>query len=110
MTSNQLAFSLGMEGNQLWITVLLYAVIFGGLYFVLMRPQQKKKKQEDEMRKSLQIGDEITTIGGIVGKIVSIKNDSDSVIIETSIDRSKLHIKNWAIAGKNNANVNEKTK
>ena len=62
------------------------------------------------MRKSLQIGDEITTIGGIVGKIVSIKNDSDSVIIETSIDRSKLHIKNWAIAGKNNANVNEKTK
>ena len=110
MTLNQLAFSLGMEGNQLWITVLLYAVIFGGLYFVLMRPQQKKKKQEDEMRKSLQIGDEITTIGGIVGKIVSIKNDSDSVIIETSIDRSKLHIKNWAIAGTNNANVNEKTK
>ena len=68
MTLNQLAFSLGMEGNQLWITVLLYAVIFGGWYFVLMRPQQKKKKQEDEMRKSLQIGDEITTIGGIVGK------------------------------------------
>lgn len=110
MMLNYLSFALVGEGNQFWVMILAYAVIFGGLYFILFRPQQKKKKQEDEMRKNLQIGDDVTTIGGIVGKVVSIKNDSDSLVIETSIDRSKLHIKNWAIASRDNIREDEKTK
>lgn len=110
MTSNYLPLFLNNEGNQFLAMILAYVVIFAGLYFILFRPQQKKKKQEEEMRNALQIGDNVTTIGGIVGRIVSIKSESDSLIIETSVDRSKLHIKNWAIASRDNIIENEKSK
>ncbi len=91
----------GLFGNsgamgQLLSTIVVYAVVIGGLYLFLFRPQQKRRKQEEEMRKSVSIGDEIITIGGIVGRVVSIKNDSDSLIIETASE--KLKIKKWAIA------------
>lgn len=91
----------GLFGNagvtgQLLSSLVVYAVVIGGLYLFLFRPQQKRRKQEEEMRKSVSIGDEITTIGGIVGKVVSVKNDSDSLIIETASE--KLKIKKWAIA------------
>ncbi len=82
--------------SQLITSLLVYAVIIGGMYFLLFRPQQKKRKQEEEMRKSIAIGDEITTIGGIIGKVISIKSDSDSLIIESGSD--KIKIKNWAVA------------
>ncbi len=82
--------------NQLLVSILIYAVVIGGMYFLLFRPQQKKRKQEEEMRKSISIGDEVTTIGGIVGKVISVKNDSDSLVIETGSD--KIRIKKWAIA------------
>ena len=61
----------GAMGN-LFSTLAIYAVIIGGMYFLLFRPQQKKKKQEDEMRQNVKIGDEIVTIGGIVGKVIKI--------------------------------------
>lgn len=80
------------------IMVLIYALLFGALYFFMIRPQSKKRKKEDAMRKNVQIGDSITTIGGIVGKVVSIKDESGSLVIETSIDRSKIQLKRWAIA------------
>ena len=82
--------------GQLITSLLVYAVIIGGMYFLLFRPQQKKRKQEEEMRKSVTIGDEIITIGGIVGKVISIKNDTESLIIESGTE--KIKIKNWAIA------------
>lgn len=78
--------------------ILLYAVMLLGLYFVMLRPNQKRKKQEEELRKSIQIGDEIVTIGGIVGKVVSVKEESDSLVIETASE--KMRIKKWAIAAK----------
>lgn len=87
--------NMGVAG-QLISTVAIYAIVIGGLYLWLYRPQQKKRKQEEEMRNSISIGDEITTIGGIVGRVVSIKNDSDSLVIETASE--KLKIKKWAIA------------
>ena len=62
---------------------------------------QQRKKQEEELRKSIQIGDEIVTIGGLVGKVVSIKEDSDSLVIETASE--KMRIKKWAIANKENS-------
>lgn len=83
-------------GENMWMIILIYAVVLGGLYFFLMRPQSKKKKKEDEMRKNVQIGDEITTIGGIVGRVVGIKEE-DSLIIESGSDRAKLRIKRWAV-------------
>lgn len=89
----------GEDKNGSTITmILLYAVVIGGLWFFMIRPQSKKKKQEDSMRNNLEIGDEVTTIGGIIGKIVNIKDDTDTLIIETGVDRSKIKIKRWAIA------------
>ena len=79
-------------------SILILVLMFVAMYFFMIRPQSKKKKQEDQMRASLQIGDEITTIGGIIGRIVSIKEDSDYVVIETGADRTKMKLRRWAIA------------
>lgn len=91
-----LTTAAGGDGNM-WLIIIIYAVVIGGLYFLLMRPQNKKKKKEEQMRKNVQIGDEITTIGGISGRVVGIKEDTDSLILETGTDRAKLKIKRWAI-------------
>ena len=68
------------------------------LWFFMMRPQSKKRKKEEKMRKNLQVGDDITTIGGIMGKVISIKEETDSLVIETGVDRSKVRVKRWAVA------------
>jgi len=82
--------------------LLIMGGMFAVMYFVMIRPQKKKQKADQEMRDSLQIGDEITTIGGIVGRVVTIKDDS--VIIETGADRNKIRIMRWAISTNNTAN------
>lgn len=77
--------------GSMWILpVMLIA-----LYFIMIRPQKKRQKQEEEMRNSIQIGDDVTTIGGIVGRVVNLRDDS--LVIETGADRSKLRIKRWAV-------------
>lgn len=91
----------GTEGavgvGSLLVMLLPYALIILALYFIMIRPQSKKRKKEEAMRKGAQIGDEITTIGGIVGRIVSIKEENETLVIETGTDRSKVRIKRWAI-------------
>ena len=82
---------------SLIVMLLVYGAFFLVLYLVFFRPQNKKKKKEAEMRKNAQVGDEITTIGGIAGRIVAVKEETESVIIETGSDKSKLRIKRWAI-------------
>ena len=84
-------------GGSLLIMLLVYGGFFLVLYLIFFRPQNKKKKKEAEMRKNAQVGDEITTIGGICGRIVAVKDDSDSVVIETGSDKSRMRIKRWAI-------------
>lgn len=87
--------------------ILMMGIFFVAVYFLLIRPNAKKRKQEDEMRRSLKVGDEITTIGGIVGRIVGIKEGADTFIIETGVDRSKIKIKRWAIASCSTEKVQE---
>ena len=87
----------GSAGMIIWMVV-----IFGVMYLLMIRPQKKKQKEEQEMRDNLQIGDEITTIGGIIGKIVTVKDDS--LIIETGADRNRMKITRWAISQNNTAN------
>lgn len=65
------------------------------MYFVMIRPQRKQQKKEQQMRNSLRVGDEITTIGGITGRVVNLKEDT--LVIETGADRNKMTIKKWAI-------------
>ncbi len=87
----------GGDMGGLIMMIAVYALLFGALYLIFFRPQSKKRKKEEKMRKDAQIGDEITTIGGICGRIVGIKEDTETLIIETGTDRSKLRIKRWAI-------------
>lgn len=82
---------------SLIVMIAVYGVFILALYLIFFRPQSKKKKKEAEMRKNAQVGDEITTIGGICGRIIAIKDETDSVVIETGSDRSKLRIKRWSI-------------
>lgn len=82
-----------------WGSILTMALTFIPLilifYFLLIRPQRKKDKEAQKMRNNIQVGDEVTTIGGVIGRVVSLKDDS--IVIETGADRSKLRLKKWAI-------------
>lgn len=77
---------------------LPFVVLIVVFYFFLIRPQRKRDKQERDMCNSIEIGDEISTIGGFIGRVVSIKDDV--LVIESSSDRTKLKIYRWAIRGK----------
>ena len=72
---------------------VMMIVLLVGMYFLMIRPSSKRKKQEDTMRNNIQIGDKITTIGGIIGRVVAIKDENESFVIETGVDRSKIKIK-----------------
>ena len=71
------------------------AITFALMYFIMIRPQRKKEKEEKKMRENLQVGDEIVTIGGIYGRVVSLKEDS--FVIESKSDHSKITIAKWAL-------------
>ena len=76
-------------------TFLPMILIFVAFYFFLIRPQQKKEKEVQKMRQSLEVGDEVLTSGGIIGRVVSLKEDN--VVLETGSDRSKIRVARWAI-------------
>ena len=82
-------------GGGISMIVMMVAMI-AIFYFMLIRPENKKKKQAQQMRDSLSVGDTIITIGGIMGKIVSVKENS--IVIETSEDRVRLHLTKWAVS------------
>lgn len=82
-------------GNNGWITIIMLVLMLGVFYFFLYRPQKKQEKQVNDMRSSLEVGDEITTVGGIIGKVVSIKEET--VMIETGNEKNKIRILRSAI-------------
>lgn len=96
-------------GFGMWGMIAIYALIIVAVYFFLLRPNSKKKKEEAEMRNSLEIGDEITTIGGIMGRVVAIKEDEDALIIETGSDRVKMKFKKWCISSVDTVKENNQT-
>ena len=75
------------------IMIVLMVAVF---YFMLIRPENKRKKEAEQLRSSVKTGDSITTIGGIVGIIVDVKEDR--VVIETSADRVRMEIMKWGIS------------
>lgn len=95
---NLITLAAGSTGGffgSTWGMIILIVAMFGLMYFMMIRPQNKQRKAEEEMRNSIEIGEEIITIGGIVGKVVSTKDDA--LIIETGADRNKMKITRWAI-------------
>ena len=83
------------QGNPLFttlITIVLFGVI---IYFFMIRPQKKQEKEHNDMKNALAEGDEVTTIGGIIGKVVSIKGET--FVLETTKDRTKIRFLKGAI-------------
>ena len=83
-------------GTSTWITMGLLVVLLVAMYFFMIRPQKKQEKETANMRNNLTVGDEITTIGGIIGKVVSIKDET--CVIETTKDRTHIRILKSAIS------------
>ncbi|MCI9331313.1 MAG: preprotein translocase subunit YajC [Oscillibacter sp.] len=77
-------------------TILMLIVMVAIMYFLMIRPENKRKKKAQEMRDSLKKGDIITSIGGIIGKIVSVSKDT--IVIETSDDRVRMELAKWAVS------------
>ena len=88
--------------GSMWMSILMMVGLFALMYFMMIRPQKKQQKEEQKMRENTQVGDEITTIGGIVGRVVTVRDDS--LIIETGADRNKMKITRWAVQINNTAN------
>lgn len=87
----------GQQGGAMgmlvsFLPIILMIAIF---YFIGIRPQKKQEKAANDMRNNLLVGDEITTIGGIIGRVVNIREDL--IVIETSADRTKMKIARWAV-------------
>ena len=81
-----------------FLPLVLIIVFF---YFFLIRPQRKRDKETQQMRNSIEVGDEIVSIGGIIGTVVSIREDM--LVIETGGDRCKIRLARWAVQQNNSA-------
>lgn len=97
MTNTLLASTGDMAGGGMSM-ILMIVVMIAIFYFLLIRPENKKKKEAAKMRSELAVGDQITTIGGIVGTICQVKEDT--IVIETSADRVRIEFTKWAISTK----------
>ena len=82
--------------NQGMSSIVMLVLMFALMYFLMIRPEKKRKQKAEEMRNSLKKGDIITSIGGIVGKIVTVKENT--IIIETSDDRVRMELTKWAVS------------
>jgi len=85
---------MGMFGSIMW-----FVPIIAIMYFLMIRPQKKREKAVQEMRSKIEVGDEVITVGGIIGRVSSMKDDS--LVIETGSDRSKIRIMRWAVQSNN---------
>lgn len=98
-TAGVLLTNSGTNGSASLLSMLLpFVILIAVFYFLLIRPENKKKKAMAEMRNSLAVGDLITTIGGIVGTICAVKEDT--IVIETGADRVRIEFTKWAVSTK----------
>ena len=82
-------------------SILMIVAMLGIFYFMLIRPENKRKKEAEQTRNSVKTGDEIVTIGGICGKVVSVKDDK--IVIETSADQVRIELMKWGISSNETA-------
>ena len=82
-------------------TVIMMVVMLGVFYFMLIRPENKRKKEAEQMRSAVKKGDEIVTIGGIVGTVVDVKEKN--IVIETGADQVRIEFEKWAISSNETA-------
>ena len=89
--------------SSMLITLVLMLAVF---YFMLIRPENKRKKEAEQMRSSVKNGDKITTIGGILGVVVNVKEDK--IVLETGADQVRIEFAKWAISTNETAAENAK--
>ncbi len=77
-------------------TIIMLVAMVAIFYFMMIRPENKRKKEAEAMRSALKVGDKVTTIGGIVGTVVDIKEDK--FVVETSADRVRIEFQKWALS------------
>lgn len=83
------------KGGGIWGTIIMIGLLFVFLYFFMIRPQKKQERKDAEMRDSLSVGDEVTTIGGIIGKVISIKGET--FVLETTREKTQIRFLKGAI-------------
>ena len=83
--------------------ILMLVLMFALLYFFMIRPENKRKKEAENLRNSLAVGDEITTIGGMTGTVCAVKENT--IVFETGADRVRIEITKWAVSTKNGQNA-----
>ena len=81
--------------------ILILVGMIAVFYFLMIRPENKRKKEQESMRNSVKVGDNITTIGGIIGDVVSVKDET--LVIETSADKVRVEFTKWAVSSNNTA-------
>lgn len=89
-----------MAGSSMSMIIMM-VVMLAVFYFILIRPENKRKKEAEQMRSSIKVGDRITTIGGIVGTVVNVKDDK--VVLETGLDRVRIEFNKWAVSSNETA-------
>ena len=97
-----LQFLTGTNPGDLTSTIIMLVIMLGVFYFLLIRPENKRKKEAEQMRTNVKVGDRITTIGGIVGTVVSVKDDK--FVIETGADQVRIEFLKWALSANDSAN------
>ena len=90
---NMLSGVMGQGGGS---TIIMLVVMIAVFYFLLIRPENKRKKEAEQMRSAVKNGEQITTIGGIVGKVVNVKDDK--FVIETGADQVRIEFAKWALS------------
>lgn len=93
-------------GNQTVSTIVMLVAMLAVFYFLLIRPENKRKKEAEQLRSSLKAGDQVTTIGGIVGTVVSVKDDK--FVLETGADQVRIEFQKWALSTNDTAAANAK--
>ena len=88
-------------GAGMGSSVIMLVAMLAIFYFLLIRPENKRKKEAETMRSSVKTGDKITTIGGIVGTVVNVKDEK--IVIETGADQVRIELAKWAISSNESA-------
>ena len=82
-------------------SVIMLVAMLGVFYFLMIRPENKRKKEAEQTRNSIKVGDRVTTIGGVIGTVVNIKDDK--FVMETSADQVRIEFAKWAISTNDSA-------
>ena len=86
-------------GGGMGSMIVMMLAVLAIMYFLMIRPENKRKKEAQNLRDSLQVGDEITSIGGITGTICAVKENT--IVIESGADRVRIELTKWAVSTKN---------